>query len=401
MISVTEAEKIIQAELRDYGTEQVHLQQAINRVLAEDILADRDLPPYDRVTMDGIAMSFNAFEKGTRAFHIIGTQAAGDKPYTINNEDDCIEIMTGASLPNGTDTIIRYEDLSTSEGRATINIDTIRKGQNIHYKGSDKKAGTVLAKKGALITPAVINTAASVGKANILVAKLPKVAILSTGNELVDIDDTPNDFEIRRSNSYTIAALLKEHHIQADLLHVDDEQEVIKTTLTECLKNYDVLLLSGGVSMGKYDYLPIAFERLGVQQQFHKVKQRPGKPLWFGTGKDGQVVFAFPGNSVSTFMCMYRYFLPWLQKSIGNTMCQPLYAVLDSDYTFKHELQYFLQVTLHSNEEGKLLATPFEGNGSGDFTNLLDTQAFMELPEKQTNFKKGEVYKIWPYKPLA
>jgi molybdopterin molybdotransferase len=158
-----------------------------------------------------------------------------------------------------------------------------------------------------------------------------------------------------------------------------------------------VILLSGGISMGKFDYIPQALETLRVDKLFHKVAQRPGKPFWFGRHAEGALVFAFPGNPVATFMCLHRYFLLWLDATLGLKPEPPVYAVLGADFNFVPPLQYFLQVRLNSNKQGQLIATPIEGNGSGDFANLADTDAFMELPLEQNECKKGEVYKIWNF----
>ncbi len=401
MITVTEAEQIILAEKRDYGIEAVTLEQSHGRVLAEALFADRDFPPYDRITMDGIAIAYGAFENGQKTFFIKGTQAAGHMPIEITTPDECVEVMTGAALAASADTVIRYEDITIVNGHATINIDNIRQGQNIHRKGSDKTAGTLLVKEGQAITPALINTAASIGKSKLLVKKLPRVMVLSNGDELVTVDEMPTPYQVRRSNSHAIAAILQQQGIVADLLHLPDDEAVIKTKLESLLQQYDVIILSGGVSMGKYDYLPMAFKELHVEKKFHKVKQRPGKPFWFGTSDNDKIVFAFPGNPVSAFMCMHRYFIPWLHASLAIGTKHPVYAVLKEDYTFSPELQYFLQVKIHSEADGRLMAVPAEGNGSGDFINLLDTDAFMELPEKQTNFRQGEAYRIWPYKQIV
>lgn len=397
MISVQQADEIILAETRDYGVDIIPLTLAIGRTLAEDIFADRDFPPYDRITMDGIAISFSAFKSGTTSFTIKGTQAAGDTPIETKNPTDCVEVMTGASLPLFADTIIRYEDVEIKNNRATVKVKEVKEGQNIHRKGKDKQANELLVSKGQVITPAVVNTAASVGKTTIKVKRLPKVVVLSTGDELVDIDEQPTPYQVRRSNSYAMLSVLRGKGIQADTLHLPDNEKVMKQLLSTVLQQYDVLILSGGVSMGKYDYLPGVFEQLGIAQKFHKVKQRPGKPFWFGTHSNGKVLFAFPGNPVSSFMCMYRYFIPWLNATLGTQQPMAVYAKLDKDYAFNPELQYFLQVKLRSDKDGSLIATPSEGNGSGDFINLLNTQAFMELPEQETNFKKGEAYRIWPY----
>jgi molybdopterin molybdotransferase len=394
MTTVEEAEKIILAQLKDYGTETVPFELALGRALADHITADRDLPPFNRVTMDGIAIAYKAIEQGITTFNIKAIQAAGDEPVVIDAIDECIEIMTGAALSPTVDTIIRYEDLEIINGQAKLLIPDIKKGQNIHLKGRDKIKGNIVAAKNQLVTPAIISLAASVGKAELSVKKLPKVMIISSGDELVDVADTPTDYQIRRSNNYTIKAVLKQHSLNADMLHIPDDAEVTRQQIQNCLQNYDVILLSGGISMGKFDYIPQALEDLQVQKLFHKVEQRPGKPFWFGRHSNGILVFAFPGNPVATFMCLHRYFLVWLNATLGLPEKSPVYAVLDKDFTFMPRLKYFLQVKLNFNERGCLMATPIEGNGSGDFANLADTDAFIELPLERNEFKQGEVHKV-------
>jgi molybdopterin molybdotransferase len=394
MTTVEEAEKIILAQLKDYGTETVSFELALGRVLAENITADRDLPPFNRVTMDGIAIAYKAIEQGITTFKIKATQAAGDEPVVIDTADECIEIMTGAALSPTVDTIIRYEDLEIINGQAKLLIPDIKKGQNIHLKGKDKAKGDIVAAKNQLVTPAIISLAASIGKAGLPVKKLPKVMIISSGDELVDVADTPTDYQIRRSNNYTIKAVLKQHSLNADMLHIPDNAEITQQQIKNCLQNYDVILLSGGISMGKFDYIPQALEDLQVQKLFHKVEQRPGKPFWFGRHNNGVLVFAFPGNPVATFMCLHRYFLLWLNATLDLPEKPPVYAVLDKDFTFMPRLKYFLQVKLNFNEKASLMAKPIEGNGSGDFANLADTDAFMELPLERNEFKQGEVHKV-------
>lgn len=399
MIRVEEAEKIILEHLRDYGTEVISFDNCLGRVLAEDIKADRDFPPFNRVTMDGIAIRFEAFKKGNRVFKIKATQSAGEQPLEINNNDECIEIMTGAVLPASTDTIIPYEQIEVNNGIATIKSETVILTQNVHFKGKDKKQNEILVRSNQFITPTVITIAATVGKTNLLVKKLPKIVIVSTGDELIEIKETPTPFQIRRSNDYTLQAILKQYVLNAVLLHLPDNQDEIERQLRLCMNEYDVIILTGGVSMGKFDYVPPALEKLHVKKLFHKVQQRPGKPFWFGKQESGKLVFAFPGNPVSTFVCFQRYFLPWFKKCLGVTVDEA-YAILNEDFTFRAALQYFLQVKLSINKEGELSATPMEGNGSGDFANLLQTDAFMELPLERNEFKKGDVFRIWAFKNL-
>ncbi len=402
MVTVSEAEKIILSEARDYGAESVPFGQTSGRLLAEDITADRDLPPCNRVAMDGIAIRYDAFSSGVRSFRIKAVQAAGDPPMDITQPDECIEIMTGAALPDSTDTVVRYEDITIEHSMATINAEIIKKGQNIHSRGKDKRAGEIVIKAGLRVDATVISMAASVGVGLLSVKKLPKVVIISTGDELVDTNEQPLPYQIRSSNNHTIKAALQQHGIVPDMLHIKDDAVATKEKIAACLRQYDVLILSGGISMGKFDFVPQVLEELGVNKLFHKVKQRPGKPFWFGKHGSGTLVFAFPGNPVSAFMCLHRYFIPWLLagQNPKSKIQNATFAVLNQDVTFNPSLQYFMQVRVNMNEQAQFIATPAEGNGSGDFANLIDSNAFMELPLEQSNFKQGQVYRIWPFKQI-
>lgn len=396
MVLVEEAEKIILGCCRDYGAESLPLGDCLGRVLAEDVVADRDLPPFDRVTMDGIAIRYEGFRRGIRSFRVRATQAAGEEPIDITADDECVEIMTGAVLPSSTDTVVPYEEIDLVHGSASVTAGDVVAGQNIHQRGKDKKKSEVLVGAGALITCAVINVASAVGKGNLSVKKNPRTIIISTGDELVDIQDVPAAFQVRRSNNYALQAALKQFGVRADMLHLPDNEAIIEARLADCVGAYDVILLSGGVSMGKFDYVPAALDKLKVKKLFHKVRQRPGKPFWFGEHTNGAIVFAFPGNPVSTFLCFHRYFVRWLKASSG-IMSRLSYAILNADFTFRAPLQYFLQVRLEIDPQGRLLAIPVEGHGSGDFANLLGTNAFLELPMEREDFKKGEVFPVWVF----
>ncbi|MGB3076425.1 MAG: hypothetical protein WBB36_13930, partial [Chitinophagales bacterium] len=206
MITVAEADEIIRAQKKDFATEKISFATSLGRVLAEDILADRDFPPYDRVTMDGIAIRYAAFNKGIRAFSVIGIQAAGEVPIQIQSDHECVEIMTGAAIASSVDTVIRYEDIEMKNGAATVLVETIAPSQNIHFKGRDKLQGDVVCRTNRFITPAVINMAVSAGKNELLVKKLPRAVIVSSGDELVELTDTPSNFQVRRSNNYAVQA---------------------------------------------------------------------------------------------------------------------------------------------------------------------------------------------------
>ena len=414
MISVEQALQTVLNSTQDFGVEEIPFIKSVGRILKEVIVADRDFPPFNRVSMDGIAIDYTSFRNGQRSFKIEGIQAAGSKQITLNNAENCIEVMTGAVLPNNANTVIRYEDVTIENGVATINVDSLDSGQNIHNKGKDGKVGDLLIKQNTKISAAEIGVLATVGKSFVKVAKQPKVMIVSTGDELVGVDEFPLEHQIRRSNVFTLVSLLERLNISSETAHITDDKPVLKSKIKSFLQEYDVLLFSGAVSKGKFDFLPEVFDELGVEKLFHKVTQRPGKPFWFGSAaslsiseqdvflnkKDNNnkktIVFGFPGNPISTFVNCLAYFYPWYYKSVGLEVEEET-AILSADITFKPSLTYFLQVKLES-ENGKLIAFPIKGNGSGDLASLVKTDAFIQLPNDKIEFKKGEVFPIIRYR---
>ncbi len=398
MITVEEALQLINNQVTNYGVETIELNDSIGRVLQETIVADRDFPPYDRVTMDGIAFQYSAFQSGRRTFKVEGIAAAGAEQFELSGPDNCLEVMTGSIMPANADVVVRYEDVEMNGKMATVTVDQLKHLQNVHGKGTDRKAGSVVIPKGIVISPAEIGVAATVGKAMIRVSKLPRVLIISTGDELVDIHETPAAHQIRRSNVFTLQTTLQHYNIQADTAHLNDDLNTIKTSIALYLQNYDVLIMSGGVSKGKFDFLPEALDALSVEKFFHKLKQRPGKPFWFGKHPNGTLVFALPGNPVSSFLCTHRYFMPWLKASLGLEKDGHATAVLAAPIHFKPDLTYFIQVKLKHGEDGRLHAHPILGNGSGDFANLVDADGFMELPRGKNEYEVGEVHRVFFYR---
>lgn len=397
MISVEQAEQIILSHAQDYGMELLPLMQCNGRVLAESLYADRDFPPFNRVAMDGIAIDFQAIEKGIIQFQSIGIQAAGQQVLSIQHSYQCVEIMTGAVLPQNCDTVIRYEDVEKEGEIFKVLVNTIKQGQNIHKKGKDKLKEEVLVAENQIITPAIMQVAATIGKSFLLVKKLPKVAIISTGDELIDIDAIPNDTQIRRSNVYAIQSFLIKYRCETTLFHLYDDYEMIKNELKYHLNHFDIFILSGGISAGKFDFIPTILEEIGVQKHFHKVAQRPGKPFYFGTfqktADTKTIIFALPGNPLSTFMCCRRYVLFWLEHSLG-LKSPKLFAKLSDSISFLPSLQYFVPVKL-SQKENELIAIPLKNNGSGDFASLVEANALIELPANQSEFSTDEVYRVW------
>ncbi len=403
MLSVEDAYRHVLATARALPTETVPLLAAIGRVLHQEVVADRDFPPYNRVTMDGIALRFAALAAGQTEFAIERTQLAGALPEPMINPLAAIEIMTGAALPPGTDTVIRYEDLRLSEGpvrQATVLALPPRPGHNVHARATDQPAGARLLVPGVVLSPAEIAVAATVGAATLAVARRVRVAVVSTGDELVPIDQTPLPHQIRRSNAPMLQAALAADGALSEAFHFDDDLDSLKQGLPPLLADFDAVLLSGGVSKGKADFLPQALRESGVEQLFHGVAQRPGQPFWFGQRPGGAAVFAMPGNPVSTFVGYYRYVRSWLRQSegVGPAALPQVFAALAEPVDFKPALTYFLPVRLELGADGRLLAHPAPTAGSGDLAGLLAADGLLELAPGQTHFAAGTAWPLWRYR---
>ena len=396
MIRVEDAEKIVLTHVMDLGIEEVDISEALNRVLQEPIYTDRDMPPFNRVSMDGIAIRWADFDSGLRTFPIKGIAAAGTPIQSTEDSGICFEVMTGCVLPNGLDTVIRYEDVKLSEESAEILISEIKPYQNVHSQSKDRNRGDLLIRAGTKISPVEIGICASVGLSKVKVSKLAKLIIISTGDELVDIDQTPLPHQIRKSNVERIKAHLKSYSIRAVDDHLPDDKSIMLDKLKNHIQDYDVIILSGGVSMGKFDYVPEILSQLGVEKLFHKVKQRPGKPFWFGKS-ESTVVFALPGNPNSSFVCTLRYLIPWLAKCSGLRFKAPS-VQLTQDVIFKKALTRFLSVSVNITREGILKASPIHGHGSGDFASLTDATGYLELPEDRDLFKEGESFNYYAFR---
>ena len=372
---------------QDYGTEVVDIKEAVSRVLAEDIFADRDFPPFNRATKDGIAINYSQVKEGQLTFEIAGVLPAGLPAISLGNSQNCIEIMTGAVVPEDADTVIMYEDLLIKDGKATL-LKVPPKGANIHYAGSDDRIGSKLLIPETLISPAAIGVMASVGKSRVRVKRLPRVSVISTGKELIEINKTPLPHQIRRSNAYSLFSSLAQEGIQSLLLHLDDDKDIIRQKLNYAIQEMDVLLLSGGVSKGKFDFLPEVLNDLGVKKIFHKVKQRPGKPFWFGYHeKANTLIFSFPGNPVSTFVCYHVYFKPWLNKSLGLKI-EDKHVILDEEVDINSELSCFLGSKIKI-DTAKVFVNLIQANGSGDLISLANADGFIRIDPKQGKYKKG------------
>lgn len=396
MISSLQAQTTVLSYQIQRRVVTVPIENSLSRILAEDVLADIDQPPFHRVSMDGIAIR-KEFLHSSKKFRILGTVSAGSSISTLPPGNVCFEIMTGAVLPINADLVVRYEDLKISQGEAEVCCGGEKLADNFHHRGNDYRKGDKVLSSGERIKSTTTAILASVGKSMVKVFDLPKIAILSTGDELVDIEAIPMPHQIRWSNGISLKQqLLAFNFTQVTLHRVGDDEGEMKQLMQELLKSNDVLLLTGGVSAGKFDFVPKLLKECQVQEIFHRVAQRPGKPLWFGKTESNVFVFGLPGNPVSCLVNLRKFVIPFLEGSRTGHVQEVEKAYLSEEVKFNQKLTYYCQVRI-TNHEGKITATPLSGNGSGDFFQLRDSDGFMELRPEEGPFNKnflGEIY-LW------
>ena len=402
MLTPAEAEKLIRDAISPFHREDCPLAAAHGRVLRTNLCADRDLPPFDRVTMDGYAVRAAELPTaGGKELRVEGVQAAGMRPFQLSPAAGaCVEIMTGAVLPVGADCVVPYEE-TTRLGEAVILSEAAARltaGHAIHRRGSDQPSGGVIVPAGTRLTGREIAVAAACGYATLTVSQQPKIAIVATGDELVEVDGPVAAHQIRRSNDYALrAALILAGWPTVERFHLRDVRQEIEHMLWHILAEFDVVLVTGGVSKGKFDFLPAELERQNVRKIFQGVAQRPGKPFWFGLSSRQTPVFALPGNPVSSYTCLHRYVLPALAHAAGlSAEPRPLVA-LAAPVTFKAPLAYFLPVKITSNLHGGQVATPEPFNTSGDFAGLVGSDGFVELPAGPVEFATGTLAPFWAW----
>ena len=397
MLTPADADKLIGERLACLPIESLPLAQCAGAVLRENVYAERDAPPFDRVAMDGIALQSESARGGARRFRIQATQAAGDPPLTLNTKSGCIEVMTGASMPADCDAVVPVEQITMESGEAELTAGVeVEAWQNVHRRGTDSRQGALLLSTGTRLSAPEVAIVASAGMARVRVSSQPMVVVISTGNELIEPGEPILPHQIRRSNVYAVAGALRRQGFQrvADD-HVLDDTNELKQRLKLHLDTHDVVILSGGVSMGKFDLVPRALEELGVQVVFHKLAQRPGKPLWFGLAPSGAAVFALPGNPVSTLVCLTRYVVPALFAAMGQARPPVEKIALAAPVTVNPALAFFLPVKVEIDDWGRAWANPAPTNGSGDFTALGGTDGFVELPPGPNTYAKGFVTRLY------
>jgi molybdopterin molybdotransferase len=399
MLTPAEAEALIGEQLTPFHREDCPLASAHGRVLRSELRADRDLPPFDRVTMDGFALRSASFAAGVRTFQIEGLQAAGMRAFKLSPAAEAaIEVMTGAVMPDGADCVVPYEETQRNGTAMTVAGGVApAPGSAVHQRGSDHRAGEVIVPANTRLTGREIAVAAACGHAVLTVSQLPRIAVVATGDELVEVDALVAPHQIRRSNDHALrAALVSAGYSQVERFHFRDVREEIQHLLWHIIAEFDVVIITGGVSKGKFDYLPAELERQGVRKIFQGVAQRPGKPFWFGMSARQTPIFALPGNPVAAYTCLHRFVLPALARAGGLAPMPPRLAALAAPVTFKPKLAYLVPVRLSTGPRAELLALPDPSNTSGDFAGLIGTDGFVELPPEPPEFPAGT---LAPFRP--
>jgi molybdopterin molybdotransferase len=397
-LDVAEAATLIGAHLPEFPAVRVGIDHCGGEILRETVRAERAQPPFDRVTMDGIALRHGAVAAGRRSFRVLGTQGAGAAPVPVTADDACVAIMTGAALPEGADTVVPVERIRREGDQARLEDGyTPAPGQFIHRRGSDHAAGQELLTPGTVLGPPEMAVLTIGGQTEYLITRRPAIAVISTGDELVDVGEPLGEAQIRSSNDRTlIAALNRRGFRRGTRARLPDDPDILRRDIGALLDSHDVLILSGGVSMGEFDYVPRILGELGLQLVFHKVLQRPGMPLWFGTA-DGKPVFALPGNPVSSLVGLVRYVIPGLLAACGARLAPVPRVRLAADVNFEPDLTWFLPVVLEYTPEGDVRAVPKPTNTSGDFVSLVGTDGCVELPRGGRHFPAGYAAAFYPW----
>lgn len=396
-ISAEQALNIILQSAKPIGSEILPLRAAHQRVIAEDLVAEEDIPPFDNSGMDGFALRSSdtqvASEHVKVELSVLGESAAGEEPRTAVQPFAAIRIMTGAPIPQGADAVFEQELVSVRNGTISISTPVVA-GRNIRRRGEDIRAGDIVLRKGTTIGAAQLGVLSSLGVTEVKVFRTPSVAFLATGNELIESGKL-RPGTIRNSNSSVLWALIEEARCNAtDLGVAPDEIEVLRARIADGLRS-DVLITTGGVSVGKYDFVLQAWEELGVELKFWKVNIKPGKPLAFGVYAKGDIptlVFALPGNPVSSFVTFLQCVRPALRAMQGNAnprQATRLIATLEHDIKKRDEKRHFIRGIVRK-EGGALVVRTTGSQSSGVLTSLTMANCLIVVPEEKSDLKLGE-----------
>ncbi|MDH4263755.1 MAG: molybdopterin molybdotransferase MoeA [Spirochaetia bacterium] len=401
MISIEDARSLIHSQLFTPKPAFVELENSQNYFLAEDINSDRDYPPFNRAAVDGYAVRFSDIDSGLKTFHIAAEIYSGEGFDQIVEPGRCIKIMTGAALPQGFDILFKVEHCEVLDDVVAIPEDEIKKGLNISQRGENVKKGEIIIQKGTRVDEKIVHSLAAAGIYSVPVFSLPRVHIISTGNEIVAVNKQPSDFQIRDSNYFGLAFQLAKFNIKPESHQLlgDDKQE-IRDGISTAIGG-DILILSGGVSMGDRDFVPEILTELGVEKVFHKVNIKPGKPFWFGRlyHKDlnkTTFVFALPGNPFSTLVTYKIFIEPWLYACFQNPGLKHYFMPIVHEKKLKDDRpEYFPVKLILSGQVSSVEALRF--HGSGDITATAGSDGLAFFSGNKLELVKGDPVEFIPW----
>ena len=385
MISVSEAQQLIIKHSSASKPTTIALKDALHYVLAEDIIAPMPIPPFNQSAVDGYAFCLNS-----NNYKVVDEVPAGDTRKIKLNPNEAVRIFTGSKVPENCDTVIMQEFTSVQNNELTTNDDKLQKGANIRTKGYQIKQGEVALPKGTKINAGAIGFLASLGIAKVKVFSLPIVSILITGNELIPLGEKLEEGQIYESNSLMLKTAFEKMSISPTFIHIKDNQTATTKAITTALNNSDIVVLSGGISVGDYDFVQQGILENDVKEIFYKVAQKPGKPLFFGK-KENKAVFGLPGNPAAALTCFYEYIFPYINHSIGakQTFLTKLQLPISCNFNKKAGRANFLKaITDFKN------VTPLEGQNSDALQSFAHANALILASSKATTLQKGELVEV-------
>jgi molybdopterin molybdotransferase len=398
MIAVAEAIQIVRQQTQPLPAERVRLHDVLNRVLAEEIIADSDLPPFDRSQMDGYAVRAEETHDAPVRLRIVGESAAGKGWHYELKQGEAVRIMTGAPVPVGADSVQQVELAhELKDGTVVELLESVELGKAIVKRGAEIKAGEIVLHSGVRINAAMMAVLAAFGYAEVAVGQRPRVGVLATGTELVSVDEKPGQDQIRDSNNYSIAAYAQlAGAVVQRLSFARDETSVLENQISEAAKSCNVIVTSGGVSMGAYDVTKAALKELDAEIFFERVALRPGKPTVFARLPNGTLVFGLPGNPVSvavTFNLFARTALLAMQ-GVTDPALKYETAVLARSVKGNIDRESYLPAQLTTNDDGELIAFPLKWGGSSDFVAFAITTALVIVPAGTKTLEANSLVRV-------
>ncbi len=402
MIDIDEAQSVVLTHARPGPTISLPLGEASGRTLARPIACDVDYPPFDRAVMDGYAVRAADVENAPVTLKMVGRIAAGRVPDKGLSPGEAMQINTGAPIPDGADAVVRVEDTETRAGGGAVLIRVpALPGSFITLRATYISAGAKVLETGTLLTPLAIGAAATAGAGVVTVYRQPEVALLATGDELIDIDQTPTGAQIRNSSRYVLEALVRSAHAKpVPLGVVSDEREALRARIVDGL-GYDVLCLTGGVSMGAFDFVPEVLADCGATLHLRSLSIKPGKPTVFATTADGTLVFGLPGNPVSTFVAFELLVRPALSAMQGRPeggrpggVPRPVRAGLRGSVPATTDRRSFWPARVVVNVDGELEAEALPWQGSGDAFGMATANGLIVRPPRQEVASTGDTVTI-------